>query len=514
MARNQISRTKIGFFFIFIFGVSFYLFVSLEESNVMAFLIPLDVSEEKVQEEIEKEEKNCYQPVNISSGGKTYATTLTCYYYDELKKIEDDFSIKLSVRGEITSIAPDINELIKVPSLQPSCPIIQSIRTADVSKCNWIPEYEGQTNDFHSNNRVKDYIIKTVFTNPSDIILDLQSEIDAREKHAKDYSSRTYKAFNHQADNSVIRNQDPYVKNQLNVLNALVAIEEKRENLINLIQYGGIYCDVSAQTIITYSDDTQSFFNSKKVNVGLQRLDLADFIGDEQNYISQDGKTIKVFDITPSIKCNDLVAPFTVNPSELTFAVTTTNANGDVFETFSTNMPSASVKVVSNEDTPIVTFNLPANYVLASAENGKYQSEQTIYIGGTLELSFEGISQKSKIELPIQSPDMNDLRVSIDTEISKNRDVVGMSPMTISKLGDTEIDPSMYDSWNAFASSGQAETEALPLDVINEFTTILFTGEYDKLNNSKFNTIYIVIFLLIIMGIVATRRARTVLIYR
>tara|TARA_B100000686_G_C16765274_1_gene961352 strand:+ start:1410 stop:1688 length:279 start_codon:yes stop_codon:yes gene_type:complete len=54
----------------------------------------------------------------------------------------------------------------------------------------------------------------------------------------------------------------------------------------------------------------------------------------------------------------------------------------------------------------------------------------------------------------------------------------------------------------------------MPLDVINEFTTILFTDEYDKLNNSKFNTIYIVIFLLIIMGIVATRRARTVLIYR
>ena len=56
MARNQISRTKIGFFFVFIFGVSFYLFASLEESNVMAFLIPLDVSEEKVLEEIVKED--------------------------------------------------------------------------------------------------------------------------------------------------------------------------------------------------------------------------------------------------------------------------------------------------------------------------------------------------------------------------------------------------------------------------------------------------------------------------
>ena len=80
MARNQISRTKIGFFFVFIFGVSFYLFVSLEESNVMAFLIPLDVSEEKVQEEIDTIEENCYQDVNIRTSEKSFTTTLSCYH--------------------------------------------------------------------------------------------------------------------------------------------------------------------------------------------------------------------------------------------------------------------------------------------------------------------------------------------------------------------------------------------------------------------------------------------------
>ena len=513
MARNQISRTKIGFFFVFIFGVSFYLFASLEESNVMAFLIPLDVSEEKVQEEIDTIEENCYQDVSIRTSEKSFTTTLSCYHIDELKKLGVSVT-SLSLPTEDVPL-PD-KQFIELPSYQPQCPIIQSIRTADVSQCNFISNME-------SGRLLMPNFISHIPTSSA------QESLDELNDYGKEYygcrdadwvttgysaTCHGYGALNHQALATVKGYHKPYLLSQLVILEKLVEIEEKKENLLNLIQYGGIYCDVSAQTAITYTDDTQSFFNSKKINVGLQRLDLADFIGDEQNYISHDGKTIKVFDITPSIKCNDLVAPFTVNPSELTFAVTTTNANGDIFETFSTNMPSASVKVVSNADTPIVTFNLPANYVLASAENGKYQSEQTIYIGGTLELSFEGISQKSKIELPIQSPDMNDLRVSIDTEISKNRDVVGMSPMTISKLGDTEIDPSMYDSWNAFASSGQAETEALPLDVINDFTTILFTGEYDKLNNSKFNTIYIVIFLLVIMGIVATRRARTVLIYR
>ena len=63
--KNKVSRTKIGFFFVFIFGVSFYLFVSLEESNVMAFLVPLDVSEEKVQEEIDTIDERSYQHVSI-----------------------------------------------------------------------------------------------------------------------------------------------------------------------------------------------------------------------------------------------------------------------------------------------------------------------------------------------------------------------------------------------------------------------------------------------------------------
>ena len=513
MARNQISRTKIGFFLVFIFGVSFYLFASLEESNVMAFLIPLDVSEEKVQEEIDTIEENCYQDVSIRTSEKSFTTTLSCYNIDELKKLGVSVT-SLSLTTEDVPL-PD-KQFIELPSYQPQCPIIESTRTADVSQCNFISNVE-------SGRLLMPNFISHIPTSSA------QESLDELNDYGKEYygcrdadwvttgysaTCHGYGALNHQALATVKGYHKPYLLSQLVILEKLVEIEEKKENLLNLIMYGGIYCDVSGQTVLTYSDDTQSFFNSKKISVGLQRLDLADFIGDEQNYISHEGKTIKSFDVTPSIKCNDLVAPFTINPSELTFAVTSTNANGDIYETFSDKSSSASVKVVTNEDTPIVTFNLPANYVLSNAENGKYQSEQTIYIGGTLELSFEGISQKSKIELPIQSPDMNDLRVSIDTEISKNRDVVGMSPMTISKLGDTEIDPSMYDSWNAFASSGQAETEALPLDVINDFTTILFTGEYDKLNNSKFNTIYIVIFLLVIMGIVATRRARTVLIYR
>ena len=505
----------------FVFGVSLYLFVSLEESNVMAFLLPLDVSKEKVQDEIDNIGERCYQDVSIR-GQKSFTTTLSCYHIDELKKLNIGITpLCLERCQNDSSIQTDQvplpnKQFIELPSYQPQCPIIQSNKNADVSQCNFIANVE-------VGRLLMPSFISHIYTSSA------QETLDELNKYGSEFfscrsvdwvgstysaSCHGYGALNHQALATVKTFHKPYILSQLDILEKLVEIDKKKENLINLIQNGGIYCDVTAQTAITYSDDTQSFFNSKKVNVGLQSLDLADFIGDEQNYISQDGKTINVFDITPSIKCNDLVAPFTINPSELTFAVTSTNASGDIYETFSTNMPSASVKVVSNEDTPIVTFNLPANYVLSNAENGKYQSEQTIYIGGTLELSFEGISQKNKIELPLQSPDMNDLRVSIDTEISKNRDVTGMSPMTISKLGDTEIDPSMYDSWNAFATSSLAETEALPLDVINEFTTILFTGDFEKLNNSKFNTIYIVIFLLIIMGIVATRRARTVLIYR
>ena len=58
---------------------------------------------------------------------------------NELEKID---GVKISDMGEKFSETPMYWEKIQVPSLQPSCPIIQSIRTADVSKCNWIPEQE------------------------------------------------------------------------------------------------------------------------------------------------------------------------------------------------------------------------------------------------------------------------------------------------------------------------------------------------------------------------------------
>ena len=137
--KNKVSRTKIGFFFVFIFGVSFYLFASLEESNVMAFLIPLDVSEEKVQEEIDTIEENCYQDVSIRTSEKSFTTTLSCYHIDELKKLGVSVT-SLSLPTEDVPL-PD-KQFIELPSYQPQCPIIQSIRTADVSQCNFISNVE------------------------------------------------------------------------------------------------------------------------------------------------------------------------------------------------------------------------------------------------------------------------------------------------------------------------------------------------------------------------------------
>lgn len=512
MARNQISRTKIGFFLVFIFGVSFYLFASLEESNVMSFLIPMDITEEKIQDEIDMIDERCYQDVSIRSQ-KSFTTTLSCYHIDELKNLGVSIT-PLSM--PTTDIPLPDKQFIELPSYQPQCPVIQSNRNADITHCNFINEVE-------AGRLLMPDFISHIATSSAQESLDELNDYGQKyyscrgaEWVTASYNAQChgYGALNHHALSIIQNYHKPYLLSQYDVMLKLVDIDEKREKLIHLIQYGGMYCDVSAQTILTYMDDTQSFFNSKTIGIGLQRLDIADFTGDSENYISHDGKTIINFDITPSIQCNDLPAPFTVNPSELTFAVTSTNQNGDIYETFSDKSAIQNVKVVTDRSTPIVTFNLPANYVLSNAENGIYDSEQTIYIGGTLELSFEGISQKSKIALPVQSPDENDLRVSIDTKVSKNRDVMGMKPMTISNIASDVMDSSMYDSWKAFASSDQSQTDAQPLDVINEFTTILFTGEYDKLNNSKFNTIYIVIFLLIVMGIVLTRTGRQVVVYR
>ena len=90
-------------------------------------------------------------------------------------------------------------------------------------------------------------------------------DISNRDKYSRDYSSRSYKALNHQAGNSVMNNQKPYVVNQLPIMNLLLSIEKKYDDLNKLLDDGSITCDIKSTTIVDFQDGTVERFESKVI---------------------------------------------------------------------------------------------------------------------------------------------------------------------------------------------------------------------------------------------------------
>ena len=511
--RKKYSPQKIGLVLFLTVGISLGLYYGLDNPNVLSYAVPLDVSSEGVEELIEEYETSdsCYQKINIRYEGNNVITTLTCSDRNELEKID---GVKISNLGEKFSETPNIAEKIQVPSLQPSCPVIQSIRTADVSQCNFIAGEEA-TNPMHTggNNMVVDYLIKTTINNPSDIIEDLQDDISYREKYTSDYNSRSYKAYNHQAGNSVMNNQKPYVVNQLPIMNLLLSIEKKYDDLNKLLDDGSITCDIKSTTIVDFQDGTVERFESKVIQSAIYSLEL-DSTSDD-NAVKIGDKQVRNFRVIPSILCESLPAPLSIEKSNLTFNVSAENSEGDTKLVFSDGGESKLIQINSPDEYELMRLELPPSTIIDRVNSGNYDSMITIDVSGNIPINFEGL-QKSEIVIPSDT-----LKTEIQSSISKK------SATPIQQVVEPEViasDPIFYlensfieDDWGfaveksptvslAGGNVGQGTTS--PTDAIIQFFDYLLSGDFEKLNDEKFLTIYLMIVIFIVIALLLRRDGR------
>jgi len=506
--RKKYSPQKIGLVLFLTVGISLGLYYGLDNPNVLSYAVPLDVSSEGVEELIEEYETSdsCYQKINIRYEGKNVMTTLTCSDRNELEKID---GVKISNVGEKFSETPNIAEKIQVPSLQPSCPVIQSIRTADVSQCNYIAGEEG----VQGNNMVVDYLLQTTINDPSDIIGDLQEDISNREQYSRDYNSRSYKALNHQAGNTVNNNQKPYVANQLPIMNLLLSIEKKYDDLNKLLDDGSITCDIKSTTIVDFQDGTVERFESKVIQSAIYSLEL-DSTSDD-NAVKIGDKQVKNFRVIPSIMCESLPAPLSIEKSNLTFNVSAENSEGDTKLVFSDGGESKLIQINSPDEYELMRLELPPSTIIDRVNSGNYDSMITIDVSGNIPINFEGL-QKSEIVIPSDT-----LKTEIQSSISKK------SATPIQQVVEPELiasDPIFYlensfieDDWGfaveksptvSLAGGNVVQDTTSPTDALIQFFDYLLSGDFEKLNDEKFLTIYLMIVIFIVIALLFRRDGR------
>ncbi len=505
--KRKYSVQKIGLVLFLTVGISLGLYYGLDNPNVLSYAVPLDVSSEGVEELIEEYETSdsCYQKINIRYEGKNVMTTLTCSDRNELEKID---GVKISDMGEKFSETPMYWEKIQVPSLQPSCPIIQSIRTADVSKCNWIPEQEG----VYDNNMVVDYLIQTTVNNPSDVIGDLQEDISYRDKLTRDYNSASYKPYNAQAGNAVRTNQYPFVENQLSIMNLLLSIEKKYDDLNKLLDDGSITCDIKSTTIVDFQDGTVERFESKVIQSAIYSLSVEKKSDDDSLKISD--KDVKRFTVMPSILCESLPAPVSISESNLTFTVEAQNSDGDELLVFRDGGESKLIQINSPDEYEIMRLVLPVNSILEKLNSGEYDSKITVGISGSIPMNFEGL-QKSEIIISNEA-----LETQIDSKIIKQ----GFIETKAFEKPEVESEPIFYlensfieDDWGfaveksptvSLAGGNVVQDTTSPTDALIQFFDYLLSGDFEKLNDEKFLTIYLMIVIFIVIALLLRRDGR------
>ncbi len=506
--RKKYSPQKIGLVLFLTVGISLGLYYGLDNPNVLSYAVPLDVSSEGVEELIEEYDTSdsCYQKINIRYEGKNVITTLTCSDRNELEKID---GVKISNVGEKFSETPNLAEKIQVPSLQPSCPIIQSIRTADVSKCNWIPEQEG----VYDNNMVVDYLIQTTVNNPSDVIGDLQEDISYRDKLTRDYNSASYKPYNAQAGNAVRTNQYPFVENQLPIMNLLLSIEKKYDDLNKLLDDGSITCDIKSTTIVDFQDGTVERFESKVIQSAIYSLELES--KQDDNAVKIGDKQVRNFRVIPSILCESLPAPLSIEKSNLTFNVSAENSEGDTKLVFSDGGESKLIQINSPDEYELMRLELPPSTIIDRVNSGNYDSMITIDVSGNIPINFEGL-QKSEIVIPSDT-----LKTEIQSSISKK------SATPIQQVVEPDViasDPIFYlensfieDDWGfaveksptvSLAGGNVVQDTTSPTDALIQFFDYLLSGEFEKLNDEKFLTIYLMIVIFIVIALLLRRDGR------
>ena len=329
------------------------------------------------------------------------------------------------------------------------------------------------------------------------------------------------------AERSVYENKVTSLNNELKVL-------EKSIETLDVI------CKVKSDVIIRDVDGDERIAKSSTITPSL--LSVAEVQTQTSSMIDgQTGKEIDRFIVSPKISCSEIPAPITILPSEMTVSIKSQDSDGSKNPTFMGFAPSNTVTLKNEDYYEIVRFELPVKYILQFLSNGDYTSYQEIYVGGVLEFQYKEMidaiggfkyigttSYPTKLDIPIEKAVGEDLRVIIETKVSKIMDEkVDEVPVVINTpepetptAPPVEVESEIFEFFieDDFLSGvtsptisyeqTSVENTISPSDAITSFTDNILNGNFAELNDQKYYTIFIMILLFLIIAIFVSVRLR------
>ena len=532
MKKNKsLQKISISLVLFITVGISLGLYYGLDNPNVLLYAIPLDVSSEGIKKILDETEEQCYQDVLIKDSLQwTFKVTLSCYHIDELKKLD----VEITKLGKVTDQVPLPNkQFIELPSYQPQCPKAYSSGGISISHCNYISEMENPMLLMPS-------FISHIPTSSAQKTLDELNKYGQKFYECRgsnwviaSYSATChgYGALNHQALATVKAYHKPYLLSQYDVLQKLVSIEKKIDDLNKLLDDGSITCNIKSTTVVDYSDGTVERFESKTIQSAIYSLNVKPQSDNDSLKISS--KDVKRLTVMPSILCESLPAPVSISKSNLTFTVEAQNSSGDNLLVFRDIGESKLIKINSSDEYEIMRLEIPINSILEKLDFGEYNSSVTLGISGTIQMNFEGL-QESNIVIQNKALETKiDSKITkqglVETKLFENPEIIESSAFYLENSfieDDWEfaVDKSAFYLENSFiedeefavdksptvslSGSGSVQNTTSPTEAITQFFNYLLSGDFEKLNDEKFLTIYLMILIFIVIGILLKRNGR------
>ena len=338
----------------------------------------------------------------------------------------------------------------------------------------------------------------------------------------------------HMAKTAGILAERSAYENKVTSLNNELKVLEKSIETLDVI------CKVKSDVIIRDVDGDERIAKSSTITPSL--LSVAEVQTQTSSMIDgQTGKEIDRFIVSPKISCSEIPAPITILPSEMTVSIKSQDSDGSKNPTFMGFAPSNTVTLKNEDYYEIVRFELPVKYILQFLSNGDYTSYQEIYVGGVLEFQYKEMidaiggykymtdhSYPTKLDIPIEKAVGEDLRVIIETKVSKNMDEkVDEVPVVINTpepetptAPPVEVESEIFEFFieDDFLSGvtsptisyeqTSVENTISPSDAITSFTDNILNGNFAELNDQKYYTIFIMILLFLIIAIFVSVRLR------
>jgi hypothetical protein len=321
-------------------------------------------------------------------------------------------------------------------------------------------------------------------------------------------------------------------------------MDDERMKELKIINDEGKYtphiplsCDIKSN-ITTYSLDGKSNTISGDTVNYFQALD----IGSSKKLKIGDDEVYKVR-VTPIISCDKLpsetdveIRDFgtvggtitNVRSSDLTF---TLKSDRIISPIISENAKTEGFKLTQNEKYDLITFEIKSDTILEAMDSGEYSTELYFNVYGNvlLELNVNSLiadfTYESLIDFQIPKDSM---KKTVNSDISKTSK--GLAPVIkqVEKVeviqpepveDDFYIETSFINNYERYTVSptvslagvNEVDGTTSPTEAISEFSEVVTSGEYDRLNDQRFTTIYLMAFLFVLIALLIRKQTRKVI---